>query len=80
MQDLRNCLQAIFRDVLDEPRLILSDELALGDHNWDSVATVQIVLAAEAELGVRLTTEQVATLRTASDVLAAFERALAPRS
>lgn len=81
MPDVRSCLLEIFREVLDDPTVVLSDGLGVGAHpDWDSVATVQIVLAAEADLGVRLTTDEVATLRTASDVVQAFERALARRA
>jgi acyl carrier protein len=81
MRDVRSCLEVIFRDVLDDPTVVLSDGLAVGSHpGWDSVATIQIVLAAEADLGVRLTTDEVATLRTAPDVVEAFERALARRA
>ena len=76
MQHHRSRLQEICRDVLDDPALILTDDLGVGSHaDWDSVATVQIVLAAEAEFGVRLTTDDVASMRTVSDLLAALVRA-----
>jgi acyl carrier protein len=76
MPDPRTRLQEIFRDVLGDPDLVLSDRLSVGSHpEWDSVATVQIVLAAEAEFGVRLTTDEVASIRTAADILSALGKA-----
>ena len=62
-------LQSIFRDVFDDPTLRLSEEMSVGNFpDWDSVATVQIVLATEAEFGVRFTTDEVATIRSVADI------------
>jgi len=36
---------------------------------WDSVAMVQIVLATEQEFGVRFTTDEVASIKSAGDML-----------
>lgn len=67
-------LQSIFRDVLDNPTLQLSEEMSIGNFpDWDSVATVQIVLATEAEFGVRFTTDEVAAIRSVADILKLLE-------
>lgn len=67
-------LQSIFRDVFDDPTLRLSEEMSVGNFpDWDSVATVQIVLATEAEFGVRFTTDEVATIRSVGDILRLLE-------
>jgi acyl carrier protein len=64
-------LQAIFREVFDDPTLQLSEDLVVGGYpDWDSVATVQIVLATEAEFGVRFSTDGVAGIRSVKDLLA----------
>jgi acyl carrier protein len=63
-------LQAIFREIFDQPGLLLTPELGPATiPEWDSVATVQLVLAVEQEFGVRLSTDEVASLRSAGDFL-----------
>ena len=63
-------LQRIFRDVLDDPTLVLTPEMSTRTlPGWDSVATVQIALATEAEFKVRFTTDELATLRSVADLL-----------
>ncbi len=63
-------LQEIFRDVLDRPALRLSEEFSTSDcPEWDSVATVQIVLATEAAFGIRVPMDTVAHLRRVGELL-----------
>jgi acyl carrier protein len=77
MNDLQ-CLQRIFREVLDEPGLELRPEYAVTDNpNWDSVAMVQIVLAIEEERSIRFRTEDVATVKTVGDLLRLMEHSRA---
>ena len=63
-------LQEIFRDVLDQPGLRITEEFSPADcPDWDSVATVQIVLAAEAAFNIRVPVETVAHLRSVRELL-----------
>ena len=56
--------------MFDDPTLRLSEEMSAGNFpDWDSVATVQIVLATESEFGVRFTTDEVAAIRSVADIL-----------
>lgn len=67
-------LQRIFREILDDPALVLTPEMSAADlPGWDSVATVQIALAAEAEFHVRFTTDEVAELGSVADLLRLLE-------
>lgn len=62
-------LTNIFRDVFDDPTLELSEDLARGDWAaWDSLAHVKLVLAIEEEYGIKISFDQVANVRTVSDV------------
>lgn len=64
-------LQRIFREVFDQPALVLIPELAPASlPEWDSVAMVQLVLATEQEFGLRFTTQEVARIKCAADILA----------
>ena len=63
-------LQRIFREIFDDPKLVLTSETSAATlRDWDSVATVQIAIAAEAEFRVRFTTDEVAELRSVADLL-----------
>jgi len=64
-------LQSIFRDILDDDTLVLTEHFSTDDcADWDSVATVQIVLAAEEEFGTKFPTEVVGNLKSVSQLLA----------
>ena len=66
-------LQAIFREVFDQPALVISADTAVTNFSdWDSVAMVQIVLAVESEFKIRFSTDQVAAIRSVADLLAAL--------
>ena len=63
-------LEQIFRDVLDQPDLRVTEAFSTDDcPEWDSVATVQIVLATEAAFGVRVPMETVPHLRRVRELL-----------
>ena len=60
----------IFREVLDDRSLELTEGSSVSNvSNWDSVATVQIVLATESEFGIRFTTDEIAGIKSVSDIL-----------
>ncbi|HTB63225.1 MAG TPA: acyl carrier protein [Opitutales bacterium] len=63
-------LQEIFRDVLDQPALHITEDFSPTDcPEWDSVATVQIILATEATFSIRVPVETVAHLRNVRQLL-----------
>ncbi len=73
MNDKLSTIQRIFRDVLDEPDLDVDESFSMQDHeDWDSVATVQIVLAIEESFGKRLSTDEVAEISSVADILRLF--------
>ncbi|MBQ6534464.1 MAG: acyl carrier protein [Opitutales bacterium] len=63
-------IQAIFRDVLDDESLSITESFSQKDcEDWDSVAMVQIILALEAQFGIKFTTAEVAGIHAVSDIL-----------
>ena len=63
-------LQEIFRDVIDDESLVLTESYSTHDNDdWDSVAMVQILLAVEAEFGVKFSTDEVANIKSVNDIL-----------
>jgi acyl carrier protein len=68
-------LQTIFRDVFSDPQLVLTEDVSTANlPDWDSVAMVHIILAAEAEFGVRFSTDEVAVVSSVADILRVIER------
>ncbi len=69
-------LNAIFRDIFDDPDLNVTETTSSLDiPAWDSVAQVKLVLAIEEEFGVEFTTDEVAGFKCVGD----FARALDSR-
>jgi len=67
-------LQRIFRDAFDDPTLVVTREFSMSSYpDWDSVATVGIVLATEEEFGIRFTTDEVASTHSVADLLKIVE-------
>lgn len=70
MDEKLSRLQNIFREVLDSPALALSPDFSAADcEDWDSVATVRLVLEVEREFGVRFMTDEVAHIRKTEDFI-----------
>ena len=66
--DILFTLNGIFREVLDNPALTVTEATGAEDvDGWDSVAQVKLVLLTEMEFGIRFTTDQVAALKTVGD-------------
>jgi acyl carrier protein len=63
-------LQAIFREVFEDPTLQLSESFSMETNpDWDSVATIQIILETEARFKVHFTTDEVASVTSVQDLL-----------
>lgn len=62
-------LRRIFREIFDDPSLEISSEFSQENcSEWDSVASVQLVLAVEQEFGMRFSTESVAGIKSVADL------------
>jgi acyl carrier protein len=67
-------LNAIFRDIFDDPELNVVETTSSQDiPEWDSVAQVKLVLAIEEEFGVEFTTDEVAAFKCVGDFVRALE-------
>jgi acyl carrier protein len=58
--DIRARLTEIFREVLDDDGIVLADETTAHDvEEWDSLAHVRLIIAIEAALNIRFTTQEI---------------------
>jgi len=68
-------LQSVFQDVFDDPLIRLTPELSPATYpDWDSVATVRLILSIESEFDMRFTTDQVAEIKSVQNLLDVLEK------
>ena len=73
-------MQPVFRDVFDDPQLVLRHDLTAAEvESWDSLSHIDLIVAIEHEFRVKFTTSEVAGLRNVGDFAALLERKLAAR-
>lgn len=62
-------VQQIFRDVLDDPHLVLTDSTTAADiEEWDSLAHVTLMFSIEQEFGIRFAGEEFARLASVGEL------------
>lgn len=62
-------LQEIFRDVLDNESIVLSDTTCAADiEEWGSLANVQLIVEIESELGVRFTSGELISWKNVGEM------------
>ena len=75
MNDILSRLQALFRDVLDNPRLVLTPESnAASIEGYDSLVHVNILSAVEQEFGVSFELADILALENTGDLMALVKR------
>ena len=63
-------LAAIFKDVFDDPALVLQRDMTADDvEGWDSVRMIELIVAAEAKFSVRFTTRETDGLTCVGDFI-----------
>jgi acyl carrier protein len=64
MDDVRAALQDIFRQVFDDPDLVLTDQLTAADvDGWDSMSHIDLLIAVERHFGIRFATAEMSRLK-----------------
>lgn len=67
--DVMRRLQDVFRDVLDQPGLVLTRETTADQvEGWDSLTNVRLMVATEMEFGTRFDTAAINSLRNVGDL------------
>jgi acyl carrier protein len=64
MQGIREQIQDVFREVFEDPALVLEDRMTAGDiEGWDSLAHINLIIAIEKRLGVKFATAEISRLK-----------------
>lgn len=72
---MKEKLQEIFRDVFDDENICLNREMTAEDiEAWDSLTYFELVMEVEAAFGIKLTTEEIATLESVGQMMDLIEK------
>ena len=70
-------LQEIFREIFDDESIVLTrNTTAVDIEDWDSLAQIDIIIACEAEFGVKYHLNEIAPLKNVGDMIDLTERKL----
>jgi acyl carrier protein len=73
MDDIRASLQEIFRQIFDDPGIVLCDEMTAADvDGWDSVTHIDLLIAVERALGIRFATAEMSRLKEPDQNIGTF--------
>lgn len=77
MRNLMDELNGIFRDVFEDDELVVGRETTAADVDaWDSLQHVSLILRVESHFGIRLSSAEVADLKSVGDLADVVERRL----
>lgn len=63
-------VQEIFRDILDEPSLELTDATTADDvDNWDSLTHIQLIVAIEKHFKIKFTSKEILSWKNVGELL-----------
>jgi acyl carrier protein len=75
MNDQRDRLQSIFRQVFNDPEIVLRDEMTANDvDGWDSLNHINLIVAVEKSLGIKFATAEISRLKEPGQNVGTFIR------
>ena len=77
IQEMVEQLNGIFREVLDNDGIMLSEKTTAADiEEWDSLTHIQLVVATEKHFKVRLTSSEIQSFKNVGDMCRAIQEKL----
>lgn len=74
-EQILNALTEIFRDVFDDPSLVISADTTADDiEGWDSVAHINVVVASEIRFGVKFKTSEIEELKDVGEFVKLIQK------
>jgi acyl carrier protein len=78
MADLRERVQAIFRQVFNDPSIVLRDDMTAADiDGWDSLAHINLIIAVEKGLGIKFATAEISKMKEPDQNVGTFIKLIA---
>lgn len=79
--DVETTLNAVFRRVFDNDRIVISEEMTANDvEEWDSLAHINLIMEIEAEFNLKFTVDDIVDLKNVGEMIRLVERKLASHS
>jgi len=73
MDDIRDRAQDVFRQVFDDPQIVLRDEMTADDiSGWDSLTHINLMVATEKRFKVKFATAEISKLKEAGQNVGSF--------
>lgn len=73
--NIKATVQEIFRDVLDNPALVIAENLTAADvDNWDSLSHISIIDSIERHYKIRFSLGELDSFHCIGDLIAATEK------
>lgn len=77
MSDIKERAQSIFRDVFDDEKLEIYDEMQAKDvEGWDSLTHITLIMTIEDTFGVKFTTREVMGFQNVGEMLNCLSKKL----
>jgi acyl carrier protein len=68
--DILSAVQDIFRDVLDEESICLSEETTANDvEGWDSLTHIQLIVAIEKQFKIKFTSKEILSWKNVGEMI-----------
>jgi acyl carrier protein len=77
MSDIKERAQEIFREVFDDDKLEIYDEMQAKDvEGWDSLTHITLIMTIEDTFGVKFTTREVMGFQNVGEMLSSLSKKL----
>jgi acyl carrier protein len=77
MSDIKERAQEIFREVFDDEKLEIYDEMQAKDvEGWDSLTHITLIMTIEDSFGVKFTTREVMGFQNVGEMLSCLRKKL----
>jgi len=75
MDDIVIRLQDIFREVFDDEKIEIFDEMTAADvEEWDSLSHIQLIVAIESAFGIKFRTADIIGLKNVGEFIALLKK------